>query len=203
MTKKKTTRKNAASLESLTPDAKNVNKGNERGAYMIARSLEKLGAGRSIVVDKHNKVIAGNKTLEAAVDMGLKAAFVDTDGTQLVVVRRTDLDLEDDAGAARELAIADNRTAEISYTPDFEQLLSFAETGVLDDYYFDDELLPPAFDESDSFNTDDLLDKGVDTLLFHFGEYRARVSPRVYDKFVQRIQAAKGATLDTKLENIL
>ena len=72
---------------------------------MLAKSLETYGAGRSIVTDKHGTVLAGNKTAEAA-------KVVETTGEELVVVRRTDLDLDTDA-AARELAYADNRIAEV------------------------------------------------------------------------------------------
>ena len=50
-----------AKLSELVPDPMNANKGTERGAYMVRRSLEKLGAGRSVLVDKHGVLIAGNK----------------------------------------------------------------------------------------------------------------------------------------------
>ena len=49
-------------ISDLTPDPQNANKGTERGRGMIEDSLRRLGAGRSILVDKHNRVIAGNKT---------------------------------------------------------------------------------------------------------------------------------------------
>jgi hypothetical protein len=38
-------------LAGLVPDARNANKGTARGAAMIAGSLEKYGAGRSILCD--------------------------------------------------------------------------------------------------------------------------------------------------------
>lgn len=53
-------------LSDLQPDDRNANKGSERGTYMIRRSLEKLGAGRSILLDKNGRIIAGNKTAESA-----------------------------------------------------------------------------------------------------------------------------------------
>jgi hypothetical protein len=75
-------------------------------------SMQKLGAGCSIVVDRNGHIIAGNKTAEGAKAAGLENVIgVETDGSQLFAVVRTDLDLDDPK--ARELAIADNRTAEL------------------------------------------------------------------------------------------
>jgi hypothetical protein len=66
-------------------------------------SLEKYGAGRSVVVDCHNRVITGNKTGEAAVAADMKSiAVVETDGSWLVAVQRGDLDLKNDKKARSE-----------------------------------------------------------------------------------------------------
>src|ERR1700733_7219532 len=92
---------------------KNANKGTKRGRELLGESLERYGAGRSVVVDCHNRVIAGNKTVEAAVAAGMKSiAVIETDGLSLVAVQRGDLDLKKDK-KARELAIADNRISEL------------------------------------------------------------------------------------------
>ncbi len=102
-------------VSELTPDHNNANEGTERGRKMLERSLEKLGAGRSIVLDKNRRVIAGNKTLEVAHDIGLfDIVVVRTNGRQLVAVQRDDLDLTDDEGEARQLAYADNRVGQVS-----------------------------------------------------------------------------------------
>ena len=103
------------SLEDLTPDPRNANKGTPRGLDMLETSLQQTGAGRSILVDKHGRVIAGNKTLEKWASMMEQAQIrvVQTDGQELVVVQRQDLDLEDPNGLARKLAYYDNRTSEL------------------------------------------------------------------------------------------
>jgi len=75
-------------------------------------SLQELGAGRSIVVDKTGRIIGGNEIIEEAKNLGLPLRFVHTDGTELVVVKRTDLSTTDMKRIA--LAIADNRIAEHS-----------------------------------------------------------------------------------------
>ncbi len=100
-------------IAQLILDEKNANKGTERGRELLGKSLETYGAGRSLVVDRNNRVIAGNKTLEAARSAGFESiAVIETDGSSLVAVRRGDLDLKKDK-KARELAIADNRVGEV------------------------------------------------------------------------------------------
>ena len=110
--------------DGIQPDRKNANKGTERGRYMVEASLRETGAGRSILLDKDGRIIAGNKTFEAASDIGLPVRVVETDGTELVAVKRTDLDLDDDTGTARKLAYYDNRASEISLSWDAEQMLA-------------------------------------------------------------------------------
>ena len=127
------------SLSDLTLDSANVNRGSQRGDEMLELSLSRYGAGRSILVDKDGEVIAGNKTLKAAAAIGLPVRVVQTDGKEMVVVQRTDLDLSADDGA-RALAIADNRISEISYTPDIEILLMHAQQVDLDGLYRQDEI---------------------------------------------------------------
>jgi len=98
-------------LEDLTFDPENANEGTLRGEQLLEKSLESFGAGRPIFVDKNGIVIGGNKTLQLAIEAGLAVRLVKTDGTRLVVVVRTDLDL--DQSDARLLAYFDNRTAEL------------------------------------------------------------------------------------------
>lgn len=99
-----------ANIESLIPDNLNANKGSEFGQSLIESSLRQFGAGRSILLDKNNRVIAGNKTIENAASIGLdKVLIIETTGDQIVAVKRTDIDLDSKIG--REMAIADNATA--------------------------------------------------------------------------------------------
>lgn len=102
------------SIDDLLPDRQNANAGTDRGALLIRESLELVGAGRSILADKHGRIIAGNKTLREAKAQGYDIDVVQTTGQELVVVQRTDLSLEDDRLArARQLAYYDNRTSEV------------------------------------------------------------------------------------------
>lgn len=97
-------------IESLVPDNKNFNKGTEYGDRLMDESLRKFGLARSIVIDKNNRIIAGNKTAEKAADIGFTDVLVvEVDGNQLVAVKRKDIDL--DSAKGRELALADNATS--------------------------------------------------------------------------------------------
>ena len=125
----------------IKPDVKNANKGTERGRYMVEASLRETGAGRSILLDKDGRIIAGNKTFEAASDIGLPVRVVETDGTELVAVKRTDLDLDDDTGTARKLAYYDNRTSSVGLAWDVEQILADVNAGLdLSGLWFEHEL---------------------------------------------------------------
>lgn len=110
-------------LSDFIPDSKNANKGSPRGLRVLDNSLRQYGAGRSLVSDKNNKLIAGNKTQERAMDLGIEdAIIVETDGTQVVIVKRMDLDLESEDGRARALATYDNRSGEVDLIWDADQL---------------------------------------------------------------------------------
>lgn len=99
-----------ATIEDLKFDDKNFNKHTERGMGLLEKSLREFGAGRSILVDKDNNIIAGNGIVEAAANAGItKTKVIETDGTELVVVKRKDMELDSDKG--REMAMADNATA--------------------------------------------------------------------------------------------
>jgi len=129
-----------AKVADLTPDASNANRGTERGRYALEASLRKYGAGRSILIDRNGRIIAGNKTAETAADVGIDdVIIVQTDGRQIVAVQRTDLDL--DSKEARELAYADNRVGELDLSFDPEQLLADLQAGVdLSAFWRQDEL---------------------------------------------------------------
>lgn len=110
-----------AKLSDLIPDNKNFNKGTEFGQHLIEKSLRENGAGRSILLDKNNRIIAGNKTAEnaAAIDLD-DVVIVETDGTKLVAVKRTDIDLDSEQG--RKMALADNATSAVNLDWDEDAL---------------------------------------------------------------------------------
>ena len=115
-----------AKLKDLIQDDRNLNAGTERGQQLIEKSLREFGAGRSILLDKNNRIIAGNKTHKNAELAGLDdVIIVETDGTKLVAVKRTDVDLDTKKG--REMALADNATVKVDLEWDAEELNAVAD----------------------------------------------------------------------------
>ena len=127
-------------IKDLIPDNKNYNNGNEFGNSLIEKSLRKLGAGRSILIDKNNRIIAGNKTVENAVAIGLEdMQIVESDGTKIIAVKRTDIDLDSKKG--RELALADNASAKANIVWNHENLKEDWGDDELKDWGIEDEAM--------------------------------------------------------------
>lgn len=91
-------------------------------AEAAERSLDELGAGRSIVVDSEGIVIGGNLVYKEAVKLGLPLRVIHTKGDKLVVVVRDDLATDDPKRKA--LALADNQISQLGTwdVPVLEQL---------------------------------------------------------------------------------
>ncbi len=87
-------------LADLRPDPRNARRHDERNVAAIAKSLERFGQQKPIVVGPDGAVVAGSGQLEAALRLGW---------THLAAVRT---DLEGPERTA--YALADNRTAELA-----------------------------------------------------------------------------------------
>lgn len=97
----------------LKPDKRNARRHTPRNVGMIARSLREIGFGRSVLLANDGTILAGNATIEAAGEVGLEDVIViETDGTKVIAVKRTDL--EPTSEQATKLALFDNRTAELA-----------------------------------------------------------------------------------------
>lgn len=112
-----------AKINELKFDDKNFNKHTQQGMGLLEKSLREFGAGRSILIDKNNNIIGGNGVVEVAGQIGLDdVQIVESDGTKIVAVKRTDIDLHTKKG--RKLALADNATAKVDIEWDFENMMS-------------------------------------------------------------------------------
>lgn len=129
--------KAATHIKDLVSDPKNRRKHNPRNIGMVVDALQKVGAARSIVIDEDNVILAGNGVTEAAAEVGItKVRVIDAAGDELVAVRRTGLS----AKQKRDLAIYDNRTAELAEW-DVAQLQADLEAGLtLEPWFNEDEL---------------------------------------------------------------
>lgn len=110
-----------AKISDLVPDDRNFNKHSEYGMSLLEKSVGKFGMGRSILLDKNNRIIAGNGITETAGQLGFEdVEIVESDGSKIIAVKRTDIDLDTPEG--RELALADNATNKANLTWDFETI---------------------------------------------------------------------------------
>ena len=110
-------------IKDLKFDDKNFNRHTSYGMSLLEKSLRENGAGRSILLDKDNNIIAGNGVIETAGQIGLeKVKIVETTGDEIVAVKRTDLSLNSKKG--RKMALADNSTARVDLEWDFENIMS-------------------------------------------------------------------------------
>jgi DNA modification methylase len=127
-------------LGALKHDPRNARAHTPRNEGMIAESIRRAGAGRSLLAARDGTILAGNATYDALASVGMEdIIIVDTDGTKAVVVRRTDLD--PDSPEAVHLALADNRAAELAdWDPAMlnQVLLEFPEA--IDATFFPEEI---------------------------------------------------------------
>jgi ParB-like chromosome segregation protein Spo0J len=115
-----------AHVRDVVPDPSNRRGHNDRNVAMIVESLQRVGAGRSIVIDEDNVVLCGNATVDAAAEAGITALrIVEATGHELIAVRRRGLT----GDQKRALAIADNRAAELA-TWNVDQLRADADAGL-------------------------------------------------------------------------
>ena len=125
------------SIKDLKSDHKNARKRTDRSAALIAESLKRFGAARSIVIDEDGRILAGNGTVEGAKKAGIdKLRIIEAEGDELIAVRRAGLSEDEKVG----LALADNRSSDLSEW-DNEMLRQLSEEHDLTPWFEDDELL--------------------------------------------------------------
>ena len=76
-------------------DKRNYRINGEENKRIINKSMVEWGAGLSVLADRDNVLIAGNGVYEEAQKLGLKVRIIESDGKELVVIKRTDLSTED------------------------------------------------------------------------------------------------------------
>lgn len=99
-------------IDELKFDEHNFNSHTREGMKLLEKSVREHKFGRSILVDKDNNIIAGNGVVETAKKLGRrKIKVIETTGDEIVVVKRTDVDINTKQG--REMALADNTTSAV------------------------------------------------------------------------------------------
>ena len=131
-------------VDDLVQDNHNFNAGTEKGTELLERSFKDYGAGRSVLIDKNNRLVGGNKAQKGFKAAGYnKVIIVDSDPDTLVAVRRKDVDLDSKEG--REMALLDNLTSQVNLCWDkteFQQVETDVEGFDVGNFGFDIEDLP-------------------------------------------------------------
>ena len=99
-------------MTEIKPDSRNYRIHDDRNKELIRKSLKEYGTGRSIVIDSDGEIIAGNGVYEQAKVLNIPIKEIETDGSELVVIKRTDLKRDDEKRNG--LAIMDNSTTDSS-----------------------------------------------------------------------------------------
>lgn len=112
-------------------DERNYRKHSDQNKKIIKKSLQELGAGRSVVIDADDTLVAGNGVYEQAQALKMPVRVIETDGSELVVVKRTDIHTSDEK--RKKLALADNSASDTSEW-DVDLLRADWAKGVLDGF---------------------------------------------------------------------
>lgn len=129
-------------LSELKPLQNNPNKGSERGDYLLEQSLDQGGIGRSIVIADNDEILGGNHVFEkvGAQDVDRDVIVIETDGNQLVAVKRKDLPDSSDP-RAQALIIGDNRASDFhEYDTDVLKALAADNPQMMSEFWHEDEL---------------------------------------------------------------
>ena len=189
-------------VDELIQDDKNFNKGCEQGAQLIERSFKEFGAGRSVFIDKDNRLVGGNKAQKGFKAAGKKKVIiVDSDADTLVAVRRKDVSL--DSAEGRKMAYLDNLTTQVNLTWDQTELeavqadvegFDIADFGVdlFDSQTSDEEPLPEEDDFGEGEKTDAVCQRGD---IWELGEHRLMCGDSTEAADVERLMDGETADL--------
>ena len=122
-------------IKDLKQDKRNFRKHNQQNLDLIKKSVSEVGLGRSVVIDNENEIVCGNG-LVSTLDKNTPIKVIETDGSELVVVKRTDLNTNDEK--RKQLAIMDNSTSDSSEF-DLESLQADFDVEQLQDWGLDVE----------------------------------------------------------------
>ena len=98
-------------VEDLKFDKRNYRRHNDKNRNLIKKSIEEVGFGRSIVVDNDNEIVCGNGVV-SQIAKSTPIKVVETNGSELIVVKRTDLKTDD--AKRKQLAVMDNSASDTS-----------------------------------------------------------------------------------------
>jgi DNA modification methylase len=185
------------SVKDLKSDHKNARRRTDRSASLIAESLKRFGAARSIVIDEDGRILAGNGTVEGAKKAGIdKLRIIEAEGDELIAVRRAGLSEDEKVG----LALADNRSSDLSEW-DHEMLRQLSEEHDLTPWFEDDELLAEVLEpEEGKTDPDDVPEAPEEPVtkpgdLWILGNHRLLCGDSTNIQHVERLMDGKKADM--------
>ena len=185
------------SINNLKSDHKNARKRTDRSATLIAESLKRYGAARSIVIDEDGRILAGNGTVEGAKKAGItNVRIIEAEGDELIAVRRTGLTEDEKVG----LALADNRSSDLSEW-DNDMLRQLSEEHDITPWFEDDELLAEVLEpEQGNTDPDDVPEPPVEPTtkpgdLWILGNHRLLCGDSTNPQHVERLMDGKKADM--------
>jgi DNA modification methylase len=185
------------SVKDLKSDHKNARRRTDRSASLIAESLKRFGAARSIVIDEDGRILAGNGTVEGAKKAGIdKLRIIEAEGDELIAVRRAGLTEDQKVG----LALADNRSSDLSEW-DNEMLRQLSEEHDLTPWFEDGELLAEVLEPEEGLtDADDVPETPEEPVtktgdIWILGNHRVMCGDSTVITDVERLMAGQKAAL--------
>ena len=160
-------------ISSLKHDQRNANKHSEYGMQLLEKGLRRNGLGRSILISADNEIIAGNGVTETAGQIGIeKVKVIETDGTEIIAVKRTDI--KSGTKEFFDMALSDNGIAKANIVLDADVIdaiveefdLEAVEMGV-EDFVKKADVTDDEYEVPDNVKTDIVLGD-----IFEIGEHR-------------------------------
>lgn len=189
MAEKKTT------IKGLKLDQRNANKHSQFGTGLLENSVRDNGFGRSILISNDDVVIAGNGTVEGAAAIGMeKVRIVETDGTEIIAVKRTDIN--SGTAAFHKMALADNIVPVHNIVFDLEVVEAIATEFPSTKAYAAIILDPPG----EKNRQDDPDRAGITSSTFHFTEPQSAKVKKAL-KISKELNKEKMKTVGNKNEN--
>lgn len=146
--------KDKMNIKELMPDRRNANKHTPFGMGQLEKGLRQNGLGRSILISSDNEIIAGNGVTETAGAIGIEnVRVIETDGTEIIAVKRTDI--KSGTKEFYEMALSDNIIAKDNILIDAEVTNAICEEYEIEDWKVEDGGI-----KDDGFGTDFSLKDG-------------------------------------------